>query len=90
LYFQSDNLKWINILKRGKGHKKAGVSSSLENSPAHCAGFPHSVVYDGSNPSSMSKMADVISKNLRTKGLGSNTPKRLMPCGFNRMASFNT
>jgi len=47
------------ILK--KGIKKAGVSS-FENTPAHYAGFPYSVVYGGSNPSSMPKMADVICK----------------------------
>jgi hypothetical protein len=39
--------------------KKAGVSS-FENTPAHYACFPYSVVYGGSNPSSMPKMADVI------------------------------
>lgn len=39
--------------------KKAGVSS-FENTPAHYAEFPYSVVYGGSNPSSMPKMADVI------------------------------
>jgi hypothetical protein len=47
------------IAHAGHTIKKAGLSS-FENTPAHYAGFPYSVVYGGSNPSSMPKMADVI------------------------------